>query len=169
MCALLQVTIRLAEEADEIVLELLTTLAEMMGIFYSKEDSRNPKQVLQLTNLLFKHALAVRTVLTPLKTMTNRKLYGIYHYSAVHHPAVICRLVCLSSINAELYERFFDRILDITRKTWSKQEETVLSAGVQQPDKPSALYSWHLRGPSRGVQVPLFPVKIYSCSLVPRK
>lgn len=34
LCALLQVTTGLAEEADEIVLELLTTLAEMMGIFY---------------------------------------------------------------------------------------------------------------------------------------
>lgn len=124
--ALLQVTILLAEEADESVLELQTTLAEMMGIFYSKEDSRNPKQILRLTNLSFKHALAVRTVLTPPKTMTNRKLYGIYYHSTVHHAAVIYRLVCLSSINAELFERFFDRIVDITRKTWSKQAEDLV-------------------------------------------
>ena len=58
--------------------------------------------------------------------MTNRKLYGIYHYSAFHHAAVIYRLVCLSSINAELYERFFDRMVDITRKTWSKQAEDLV-------------------------------------------
>lgn len=58
--------------------------------------------------------------------MTNRKLYGIYHYSAVHHAAVIYRLVCLSSINAELYERFFNRMVDITRKTWSKQAEDLV-------------------------------------------
>lgn len=36
------------------------------------------------------------------------------------------RLVCLSSINAELFERFFDRIVDITRKTWSKHAEDLV-------------------------------------------
>ena len=124
--ALLQVTILLAEKADGGVIELLTTLAEMMGTFYAKEESRNPKQILRLANLAFKHALAVRAVLTPPKTMTQRKLYGIYYHSAVHHAAVIYRLVCLSSINAELFERFFDRIVDITRKTWSKHAEDLV-------------------------------------------
>ena len=124
--ALLQVTILLAGKAEESVMELLTTLAEMMGTFYAKEDSRNPRQILRLANLSFRHALAVRTVLTPPKTMTSRKLHGIYYHSAVHHAAVIYRLVCLSSINAELFERFFDRIVDITRKTWSKQAEDLV-------------------------------------------
>ena len=41
--ALLQVTILLADKADEHVMELLTTMAEMMGIFYSKEVNRNPR------------------------------------------------------------------------------------------------------------------------------
>lgn len=104
----MQVTILLAGKADGGVIELLTTLAEMMGTFYAKEESRNPKQILRLANLAFKHALAMRAVLTPPKTMTQRKLYGIYYHSAVHHAAVIYRLVCLSSINAELFERFFD-------------------------------------------------------------
>ena len=71
----------------------------------------------------------MRAILTPPKTMTIRKLYGIYYHSAVHHASVIYRHVCLSSINAELFERFFDRIIDITRKTWSKHaEDLVLNA-----------------------------------------
>ena len=110
-------------------MDLLTTLAEMMGIFYAKEDTRCPRQIMRLANLSFKHALAMRAILTPPKTMTIRKLYGIYYHSAVHHASVIYRLVCLSSINAELFERFFDRIIDITRKTWSKHaEDLVLNA-----------------------------------------
>lgn len=87
--ALLQVTILLTGKADNSVMDLLTTLAEMMGIFYAKEDTRCPKQILRLANLSFKHALAMRTILTPPKTMTIRKLYGIYYHSAVHHASVI--------------------------------------------------------------------------------
>ena len=54
---------------------LLTTLAEKVGIFYAKEDTRYLKQILPLANLSFKHALAMRAILTPSKTMTIRKLY----------------------------------------------------------------------------------------------
>ena len=96
--ALLQVTILLADKADEHVMELLTTMAEMMGLFYSEEVNRNPRQILRLANLAFRHAIAVRAVLTPPKTMTSHKLHGIYYHSAVHHAAVIYRLVSLSSI-----------------------------------------------------------------------
>ena len=62
----------------------------------------------------------MRAILAPPKTMNNRKLYGIYYHIAVHHASVIYMLVCLSFINAKLLERFLDRIVDITRKTWSK-------------------------------------------------
>ena len=62
---LLQVTILLTGKADNSVMDLLTTLAEMMGIFYFKEDTRCPKQFLQLLNLSLKHALAMRAILTP--------------------------------------------------------------------------------------------------------
>ena len=44
--ALLQVTILLTGKADNSVMDLLTTLAEMMGIFNAKEDTRCPKQIL---------------------------------------------------------------------------------------------------------------------------
>lgn len=124
----MQVIILLAGKAEEGVIELLTTLAEMLGTFYAKEESRNLKQILQLTNVAFKHALPMRAVLTPTKTMTQCKLYGIYYHSAVHHAAVIYkyRPLCLSSINAELFQRVFNFIVDITRKTWSKHAEDLV-------------------------------------------
>ena len=53
----------------------------------------------------------MRAMLAPPKTMTICKLYGIYYHGAVHHASVIFMLVCLSSINAKLLERFFDRIV----------------------------------------------------------
>ena len=68
----------------------------------------------------------MRAILTPPKTMTIHKLYGIYYHIAVHHDSVIYRMVCLLSINAELFERFFDRIVDITRKTSSKHAEDLV-------------------------------------------
>ncbi|CAH3124411.1 unnamed protein product [Pocillopora meandrina] len=71
----------------------------------------------------------MRTILTPPKTMTICKLYGIYYHSALHRASVMYRLVCLPSINAGLFERFFDRIVDITRRMWSKHtEDLVLNA-----------------------------------------
>ena len=81
---------------------------------------------LWLANLPFKHALAMRAILTPPKTMTICKLYSIDYHSAVHHASVIYRLVCLSSLTAELFGRFFDRIVYITRKTWSKHAENLV-------------------------------------------
>ena len=44
--ALLQVTILLTGKADNSVMDLLTTLAEMMGIFNAKEDTRCLRQIL---------------------------------------------------------------------------------------------------------------------------
>ena len=124
--ALLQVTILLAGKADNNVMDLLATLAEMMGIFCGKGNTKCAKEILRLANLSLKHALAMRAIVTPPKTMTIRKLYGIYYQSAVYHASVTYRLVCLSSIDAELFERFFDRIVDITRKTWSKHIEDLV-------------------------------------------
>jgi len=126
--ALLQVTILLTKEAsiDENVSELLTSFCEMMGVYYAYEEDRNPRQVLRLHNLALKHSLAFKSVLTPPKTMTQRKMFGLYYHGIVDHAPFLYRLICLRSINAELFERFFDRIEDITRKTWSKHAEDLI-------------------------------------------
>ncbi|KAK3737282.1 hypothetical protein QZH41_019809 [Actinostola sp. cb2023] len=126
--ALLQVTIFLSQQANlaENVRDLLTTFCEMMGIYYGYEEDRNPRQVLRLYNLAIKHSIAYKDVLSPPQTMTTRKMFGLYYHSIVEHAPFIYRLVCLRSINAELFERFFDKIEDITRKTWDKHTENLI-------------------------------------------
>jgi hypothetical protein len=99
----------------------------MMGTYYAYASKRSPRQVLRLHNLALKHSLAFKSVLTPPKTMSYRKMFGIYYHAIVDHAPFLYRLICLRSINAELFERFFDRIDDITRKTWSKHAEDLIS------------------------------------------
>lgn len=122
--ALLQVTLQLLKQPglEKNVMELLLTLCEMMAIFYSKQDKRNPKQVLRLHNLVFRHSLALESVLLPPKTMNTRKLQGIYYHQAVDHAPLLYRMICFTSISAEL----FDRVQDITHKTWSKQPQDLV-------------------------------------------
>lgn len=127
--ALLQVTVRLAmnDNIDENVRDLLTTFCEMMHMYFAYEDQRNPRQILRLYNVTLKHSQAVNAVLTPTTTMTYRKLFGLYYHQKTDHAPFIYRLVCLRSINAELLERFFHRIEDITRKTWNKRSEDLIA------------------------------------------
>lgn len=127
--ALLQITLQLAKllNVPSDVMELLLTFSEMMGIFYADDEKRTAKQVLRLYNLSFRHALAVQSVLIPPKSMTRRKMQGIYYHQIINHSAFIYRIICLKSINAELFERYFERIEDITRKTWSKHPEDLVS------------------------------------------
>ena len=51
---------------------------------------------------------------------------GIYYHSAVDNAPLLYRLVCLRSICAKLFERYFDRIEDITKKTWKKHIEDLV-------------------------------------------
>jgi DNA replication initiation complex subunit (GINS family) len=53
-------------------------------------------------------------------------MFGLYNHAIVDHAPFIYRLVCLTSINAELFEHFFDKIADITRKTWNKHVEQLI-------------------------------------------
>ena len=126
--ALLQVIIQLTKQGNvpEEVMELLLTFAEMMGIFYASEDKRSPRNILRLYNLSFRHSLAVNSILLPAKSMTTRKLQGIYYHQIINHSALIYRIISLKSINAELFERFFDKLEDITKKTWSRQPEDLI-------------------------------------------
>ncbi|KAK3720987.1 hypothetical protein QZH41_018544 [Actinostola sp. cb2023] len=126
--ALLHITIQLMKQAQvpESVLELLLTFSEMMGIYYANEDRRNPRQVLRLYNLAFRHALALESVMLPPKTMTVRRLQGIHYHQGIDHAPLIYRMICFRSISAELFEIFFDRLQDITQKTWSKQPQDLV-------------------------------------------
>ena len=126
--AILKVTIALSMKnlLTEDEKDILLLFSEMMGIYYENDGKRSPRSVLRLYNISFRHGQAIQKLLTPPKELTLRKLCGIYYHGAVDHAPLLYRLVCLRSICAELFERYFDRIEDITRKTWNKHIEDLV-------------------------------------------
>ena len=100
---------------------LLVTLCEMIEIYYAQEENRSPKIILCLHNLCWRHAIQCRRVLTPPKKLTYRKLFGLYLHSCRTHSAHLLRLASHRSTNAEMFERLFEKLSDITTKTWSKR------------------------------------------------
>lgn len=125
--ALLKITIQLAHLLDDDEKMLLLSFCEMQGIYYEADEKRCPRQVLRLHNISWLHGKKVQKVLCPPETVTLRKLCGIYYHGTVDHAPLLSRLVCLRSINAELFERYFERIEDITKKTWGKRLESLVT------------------------------------------
>ena len=126
--AMLKVSIALANKnlLQEDEKDILLLFCEMMGMYYENEEKRSPRSVLRLYNVSFRHGQAIQRLLTPPKELTLRKLCGIYYHGAVDHAPLLHKLVCLRSIGAELFERYFDRIEDISRKTWNKHIEDLV-------------------------------------------
>lgn len=139
---LIYVTIALYKLANRELKTLLVTLCEMIEIFYSQDHKRTPKMILRLHNLCFRHAIQCRRFLCPPKSMTYRKLFGIYFHSCVAHSAFLLRLVFHRSTNAEMFERLFEKLSNITSKTWSRRIEDlssnpILHAQVEKECKPT--------------------------------
>ena len=68
--------------------------------------------------------------MTPTKALTSRKLFGIYFHACVSHSAFLLRLASHRSTNAEMFERLFEELTDITRKTWNNRVESLVSNAV---------------------------------------
>lgn len=126
--AMLKVSIALANKnlLQEDEKDIFLLFCEMMGIYYENEEKRSPRSVLRLYNISFRHGQAIQRLLTPPKELTLRKLCVLYYHGAVDHAPLLNRLVCLRSVGAELFERYFDRSEDITRKTWNKHIEDLV-------------------------------------------
>ena len=127
---LIYLTIALYQTATRDVRALLVTLCEMVEIFYSQDQKRSPKLILRLHNICWRHAIQCRKVLTPARALTYRKLFGLYFHACVSHSAFLLRLVSHRSTNAEMFERLFEELTDITRKTWNKKIEDLASNAV---------------------------------------
>ena len=127
---LIFLTIALYTQANFEIKALLVTLCEMIEIFYSQDEKRSPKMILRLHNLCWRHAIQCRRVLTPTRILTYRKLFGLYFHSIVAHAAFLLRLVSHRSTNAEMSERLFEKLSDITSKTWNKRIEDLSSNAI---------------------------------------
>ena len=68
--------------------------------------------------------------MTPTRAQTSRKLFGIYLHACVSHSAFLLRLASHRSTNAEMFERLFEELTDITRKTWNNRVESLVSNAV---------------------------------------
>ena len=120
---LIYITIALYQFANREVKLLLVTLCEMIEIYYAQEEKRSPKMIHRLHNLCWRHAIQCRRVLIPPKKLTYRKLFGLHFHSCITHSAQLLRLASHRSTNAEMFEILFEKLSDITTKTWSKRIE----------------------------------------------
>ena len=68
--------------------------------------------------------------MTPTTASTSRKLFRIYFHVCVSHSAFLLCLASHCSTNAELFERLFEELANITSKTWKNQVENLVSNGV---------------------------------------
>lgn len=86
--------------------------------------------VLRLHNLCWRHGIQCRKVLTPTRALTCIKLFGLYLHACVPHFAFLLCLVSHRSTNAEVFERLFEELTDITLKTWNRRIEDLASNAV---------------------------------------
>lgn len=126
---LIFLTIALDQTATRDVRALLVTLCEMVEIFYTQEK-RSPRLILRLHVLCWRHAIQCLKVLTPTRALTSRKLFGLYFHVSVSHSAFLLRLVSHRSTNAGMFERLFEELTDISRKTWNTRIEDLATNAV---------------------------------------
>ena len=106
---------------------LLDTLVEIQDIAYSTENSRTPRQILRLHNLVWHHAILCKEVIGfKLKKLTIRKFYGSYFHNITSHAPVQTRLVSGRSTNAEEQERVFNALKNISKATSSYQPDQIV-------------------------------------------
>ncbi len=97
------------------LLQLFQSLVEIQEILYSKEEHRNDRSILRLYNLTYIHARLCIELFPNPKTITRRKMFGIYFHSITCHTPEVYRLVCLRSLNTENQERLFGQAKQITK------------------------------------------------------
>ncbi|XP_078609001.1 uncharacterized protein LOC144880606 [Branchiostoma floridae x Branchiostoma japonicum] len=118
-------------KANPKVIDLLSTLANVVHICYSLEKERTPRQVLRLANQVYLHSIHLREVIgTKTKVITSRKLYGTYFHSLSTHAPILYRLVNLRSLNAEQQERLFNKLKGIYSTTSSRRPAEDVGMGM---------------------------------------
>ena len=83
---------------------LLETLCKIQ-ILYLPEEKRNTQKILQPILALFSHAMIIKIHMDGhIKSMSERKFYGIYYHSLIRHSAEQYRLFSGRSSNTEKEE-----------------------------------------------------------------
>ena len=90
------------------ITNIFSTFAEIQEITYAVEEKRPCPTILRLSNLTFTHALLLFIhIKDNLKSLTSRKLFGVYYHSIVKHAPIPFRLFSGRTANTEKEEAIF--------------------------------------------------------------
>ena len=127
--SLLFITRKMEGKCRSEIWQLLGTLVEICEIAYSSAIKRSSKSVLRLHNLAYFHHKLCTENIKCLK-LTRRKFFGIYFHAITREMALVYRLTCLRSINAEQEERQFTDLKSISGLTSSKTPQNIIDNGL---------------------------------------
>ena len=110
------------------VTTLFVTLSETKEIAYSSDDERSPQRLLQMTNLIFQHALIIHIYIRDdLVSLTPRKCFGVYLHAIMKHAGLRYRIVSSRSANTEKEEVMFTSIKTDTKLTSNFHSDQLVS------------------------------------------
>ncbi len=106
---------------------LLRTAVQISKIFYSSDDKRSPKTILQLYNCTWLHHELCKSLFPTPKEISYDKLFGLYlHSPAVHAPRQY-EILCLRSVNTENQERLFQQAKQIATRCTNRKPDNVIT------------------------------------------
>ena len=112
-------------------LKILTTLSEIQEILYLPEIDRTPVTILRLIITCFKHAMLLKIHIDGnVKSLTERKMFGIYYHSLIRHSAEQYRLFSGRTTNTEKEEAMFNPLKTYTKLTSNHQPDNVISNSI---------------------------------------
>ena len=113
-------------QTPPLILQLMETAVEMSDIMYADENKRSPKLIFKFHNVTWLHFELCKELLSSPKSLTHRKMFGMYlHAISVHAPSQY-EIVNLKTTNTEHEERLFGQAKDIAQKASNRQPNTVI-------------------------------------------
>lgn len=112
------------------IMQLISSLEDIISICYSNFESRTPKNVLRLHNQTFIFAIMCRIVFGIPSKLTPRKFFGSHFHSITIHAAEIYRIFTLKSILTEKEERCFADLKYIAERNTNRQPGQVIDNTV---------------------------------------
>ncbi|XP_065661972.1 uncharacterized protein LOC136084831 [Hydra vulgaris] len=106
---------------------LLTQLSEIQEILYLGDDFRKPVVILRLLITTFLHSIYTNIYLEGnIKSMSERKYFGIYYHSLIRHSGEQFRLFSGRSCNTEKEEAFFHPLKEFINLTSNHNPDNII-------------------------------------------
>ena len=87
---------------------ILSSLSEIQEILYLPDIKRTPLTILRLVICCFQHAMMLKLHIDCyVKSLTERKMFGIYYHSLIRHSGEQYRLFSGRTTNTEKEEAMF--------------------------------------------------------------